>query len=342
MSQEAHTNQALAASLAALHEAAKAAAAADAELINSTRGLEVTRTALRGHPKAVQMPALALLEGAQREKAMSQRDARDVLRAAQQQAERAADALRTHRTEWHELHTRGYEIEKQGKHNIEVDPAAVNRDTMFEPIFNGSAPADGQSSHRLQGRRRKQSKSSSVVEDVASFQKQAQSLVDRRGWSRTSCRTGREDMKTAKDAYALRSVAACADAMRFVSRGPVQQGCTDHHCKGGCEKQRWHGDAAPPQAFHDAAVWAQWCRERGNPSRVGEDEPVPRMPGWGDVPLVMLLATQDGTPFYVRPFDEGGEEVKLMLDAGDLIIFRGPRTIPILRTSRMRGQRNDV
>ena len=63
---------------------------------------------------------------------------------------------------------------------------------------------------------------------------------------------------------------------------------------------------------------------------MGKDEPLPPMPAWGDVPLVMLLATQDGTPFYVRPFDMEGKEVKLTLDAGDLIIFRGPHSIPLL------------
>ena len=96
----------------------KAAATADAELTNSTTSLEVTRNALKGQPKAVQtpaQPALALLEDRKREKAILQRNAHVAVTAAQQQTERATDALRTHKNEWMGLNTLGYEIEKQEK-----------------------------------------------------------------------------------------------------------------------------------------------------------------------------------------------------------------------------------
>ena len=44
---------------------------------------------------------------------------------------------------------------------------------------------------------------------------------------------------------------------------------------------------------------------------------------WGDAHLSMLVSLQDNTKLVVYPFDKGGEEVPLTLNAGDIVIFRG-------------------
>jgi hypothetical protein len=44
---------------------------------------------------------------------------------------------------------------------------------------------------------------------------------------------------------------------------------------------------------------------------------------WGDAHLVMLTALQDETPLPYYPFDKGGEEEIVMLNAGDTFVFRG-------------------
>eukprot|EP00966_Prymnesium_polylepis_P220334 5096810-Prymnesium_polylepis.1 len=76
--------------------------------------------------------------------------------------------------------------------------------------------------------------------------------------------------------------------MRFVARGSRRRyGCTQEGCKGGCTKQRFHGDAADPKQF----------------LRIG----VPL----ADVPLVMLYACEDNTPLHVKPFDPDVEETIL-------------------------------
>lgn len=97
----------------------------------------------------------------------------------------------------------------------------------------------------------------------------------------------------------LSSVADCKDAMQHVSRGQPRYGCKKHGCQGGCAKQRFHGDSTFPRKYLDEGV------------------------PWGDVPLVMFLATEDDTRLHVRPFDKDGAEETVTLNAGDLVIFRG-------------------
>jgi hypothetical protein len=319
--------QELAAALAALRVCTSTTAAAAKEAADAAKALDLTRTAMKGQLKAVQQAALGPLEAQQRDKAAAREAALAAEAAARQEAERAADALRTEWEQWKTIHTSGYVVETQEQHNVHVDTSTTSVSTKFEPIFNGGDPQIGESSHRLQGRLHKQS--GRVAEEIKTFEAQAQALLKRRGWHRTACRDGREAFKKAKDTYALRAVAACKDAMQFV--GPGQKasfGCTNGKCKQRCDKQRFHGDSAPPNAYHDQRVWAQWCRDERNPSRIADDETVPPLPAWADVPLVMLIATQNNTPFYVRPFDGGGKEEKLMLNAGDLIIFRGAQSPP--------------
>jgi len=234
--------------------------------------------------------------------------------------ESAVDAQRAHWEQWREIHTGGFTVLAEEDHGIPVDRDSIVQNTRFEPIFNESDVAIGQSSHRMHGRRHKQT--GRVLEDVKSFQKNAQDFLDRCGWSLTACSTGKEQRKSARDAYALFAAADCKDAMQFVLAGQrAKFGCTDASCPKRCTRQRFHGDAAPPRAFFDQDAWAQRCRDERNPQRVEEDQPIPPMPAWGDVPLVMLLATQDGTPFHVRPFN--GAEKTITLNAGDLVIFRG-------------------
>ena len=96
-----------------------------------------------------------------------------------------------------------------------------------------------------------------------------------------------------KDGYALHSVVDCKDAMPF---GGAKGGCK---CRSGCKAQSWHADS----------TWANTYRDAGVP--------------WGDVPLVVLQATQDDTPFHYHPF--GGERKTIILQANDLVIFRGAR-----------------
>ena len=233
-------------------------------------------------------------------------------------------ALELHRGQWELLHTRGYIIEKEEEHGIRVDRHSITSDsTKWEPTFNDSKP--DAASHQLQGRLNKQT--NQVMREIKLFEEGVQNLLKERGWDRT---TGPE-AKQAKDAYALRSVASCCDAMKFCNamkfggRGKGRSGCGSQ-CPGRCDKQRFHADSAPPNAFHDKQVWGEWCLDKGDPKRAKGRERVPPLPSWEDVPLVVLLSTQDNTPFYVRPFDKGGD-VRLVLDAGDLIIFRGESLI---------------
>ena len=320
----AKATQELTAALAALRVCTSTTAAVAKEAADAGKALDLTRTAMKGQLKAVQQAALGPLEAQQREKAAAREASLAAEAATRQEAERAADALRTDWEQWESLHTRGYVVEAQERHGIHVDTRTTPTSMKFEPIFNGGDPAVGESSHRLQGRTHRQS--GKVAEEIKSFERQSNELLDRRGWRRTACRDGREAFKKAKDTYVLRAVADCKDAMVFVKPGErARFGCTNGKCKRRCDRQRFHGDSAPPNAYHDEQVWAQWCRDERNPSRIAADETVPPLPAWADVPLVMLMATQDNTPFHVRPFDMGGEEVKLILNAGDLIIFRGIR-----------------
>uniref|UniRef100_A0A7S4JEM2 Uncharacterized protein n=1 Tax=Prymnesium polylepis TaxID=72548 RepID=A0A7S4JEM2_9EUKA len=312
----------LAASLTALRDAVKASEAAAKEAENATTALEVTRNAMKGKEKAVQRMALGMLEAQQREKVAAQEAVMAAAAVARKRVDCAVDALRTDWEQWELLHTRGYIVESQEQHGMHMDTEPIGKQTKFGPIFNDADLKVGQSSHRLQGRVHKQG--GRVVEGIKSFETQSNELLDRRGWRRTACHNGRESFKKPKDAYALRAVADCSDAMQFVGPGQKARfGCTNGKCKRRCDKQLFHGDSAPPNAFHDERVWAQWCRDERNPSRIDEDQAVPALPAWGDVPLVMLYATQHNTPFCVRPFNMGGKEIQLILNAGDLIIFRG-------------------
>jgi len=209
------------------------------------------------------------------------------------------NAMRGCAVEWTELHTRGFLVLPSGRHGLSLDPDQITAETtVFEPIFN--AVDSLFSSHRLQGRRA--ATGEGVSAEVARFEARAQAFLDTRRWSRTASGQGDEAFKRVTDGYALRAVISCKDAMQFMTppSRPAERGCLDKGCRGGCAKQRFHADSAAPKRYLDAEV------------------------PWGDVPLVMLLAIEDGTPFHVRPFDaEAGAELKLTLAKGDLVIFRG-------------------
>jgi hypothetical protein len=195
-------------------------------------------------------------------------------------AEAAAAALRS----------RGFFIENRQSHKIDVNDQEL-RKVDLEPIFNTDDPAEGDSSHRLQGRK----VGSRVSPEVKKFEQQANEYLDRRGLRRTASENKK---KTARAGNVLKSVASCSDAMQFVARGSRRYGCTQEGCKGGCTKQRFHGDAAYPKQF------------------LRNDVPL------ADVPLVILYACEDNTPLHVKPFDTDEEET-VILNAGDLIVFRG-------------------
>lgn len=223
--------------------------------------------------------------------------------AAQQRVDTAKSvdyALRGHQREWMELHTRGLTVVRRGEHDITVastadDVARLRRTAKRMPIFNKSNRV--KSSHRLQGR---ESTSGGVLEEMTSFEAQSNAFLDKRKWRRTASGDGNKAFKGAEDAYLLDSVADCKDAMHFVNTGSKPRyGCLEEGCKSGCSKQLYHGDSAHPKTYLDAGV------------------------PWGDVPLVMFLATEDDTKLHVRPFDKGGAEETITLNAGDLVIFRG-------------------
>jgi hypothetical protein len=190
------------------------------------------------------------------------------------------------------LNSRGFFIERKKSHKIAVDIEEL-RKVDLEPIFNSDDPEEGESSHRLQGRKL----GSRVSPEVKRFEQQANDYLDRRGLRRTAC----GKVKNARAANVLKSVKNCSDAMQFVTPGSRRRyGCTQRGCKGGCTKQRFHGDAAYPQQFLQDGV------------------PL------ANVPLVILYACEDNTPLHVKPFDTGVEET-ITLNAGDLVVFRGDR-----------------
>ena len=213
---------------------------------------------------------------------------------AQQRLEDALAAdfeLRGYGEEWTELHHRGLVRVKASAHEVRVDPDATRCDTKFEPIFNEPVEkGKGKWSHRLQGRAARGGGESA---EVLSFERQVTRFLDQRGWRRTASGVGSDAFKRVKDGYALHSVVDCKDAMPF---GGAKGGCK---CGAGCKAQRWHADSTKAGEYRDAGV------------------------PWGNVPLVVLQATQHNTPFHFQPF--GGERQTITLQANDLVIFRGAR-----------------
>ena len=199
--------------------------------------------------------------------------------------------MESRRGGWSALHQRGFVKFARAEHGIEVDAPALLKAARFEPIFNVLA-RDVASSHRLQGRDGRG--------EVARFEAQARAFLHRLGWLRTASGTGANAFKRTKDAYALLSVANCADAHQFrkAERGGHRRGCLAAGCPQYCERQAFHADAGAPRQFADARV------------------------PHGDVPLVALLATQPAE-LHVKPLDGAGKEETVALDAGDLLVFRG-------------------
>ena len=226
-------------------------------------------------------------ERAKREAVAAHADAQQRLEAALE----ADFALRGCGEEWTELHHRGLVRVEASAHDVRVDPVATRRDTKFEPIFNEPVEkGKGKWSHRLQGRAARGGGESA---EVLSFERQVTRFLDQRGWRRTASGVGTDAFKRVKDGYALHSVVDCKDAMPF---GGAKGRCK---CGAGCKAQSWHADSTKAGAYRDAGV------------------------PWGNVPLVVLQATQDNTPFHFQPF--GGERQTITLQANDLVIFRGAR-----------------
>lgn len=231
-------------------------------------------------------------------------------------AKAADDGLRSEG--WNELHSRGFVKVSQAEHGIGVDGKDAVNETAFMPIFNDTFNRSPEvASHRLQGRLAKDGRR--VSPQVQSFENEATAFLQRKRWLRTASGTGKKAFKRGIDAYVLRSVAACKDALKNSSaiRKP-QYGCTDKACPGGCAKQKSHGDAAYPRTYYDEEAWKHWFYEE---LKHPKSTPLPPLPPNGDVPLVALYATQEAK-LHVVPFDTGVEEV-VELEEGDLIVFRG-------------------
>ena len=291
----------LAEAMRALPQLEEALARAGAKLAMRKRASEAARGAakeLRADATPVERQAIQaeVKETADRVKE-TERAKREVVAAhadAQQQLEvaLAADfALRGCGEEWTKLHHRGLVRVEASAHDVRVDPVATRRDTKFEPIFNEPVEkGKGKWSHRLQGRAARGGGESA---EVLSFERQVTRFLDRRGWRRTASGVGSDAFKRVTDGYALHSVVDCKDAMPF---GGAKGRCK---CGAGCKAQSWHADSTKAGAYRDAGV------------------------PWGNVPLVVLQATQDNTPFHFQPF--GRERQTITLQANDLVIFRGAR-----------------
>ena len=291
----------LAEAMRALPQLEEALARAGAKLAMRKRASEAARGAakeLRADATPVERQAIQaeVKETADRVKE-TERAKREVVAAhadAQQQLDvaLAADfALRGCGEEWTELHQSGLVRVEASAHDVRVDPVATRRDTKFEPIFNEPVEkGKGKWSHRLQGRAARGGGESA---EVLSFERQVTRFLDQRGWRRTVSGVGTDAFKRVKDGYALHSVVDCKDAMPF---GGAKGRCK---CGAGCKAQSWHADSTKAGAYRDSGV------------------PL------GNVPLVVLQATQDDTPFHFQPF--GGERQTITLQANDLVIFRGAR-----------------
>ena len=300
--------QELAAAMAALTTAEKATENAQKAAATARAAVETVQSKMKGEAKEMKAAVLKPLREKRREQtaaATAASVAAEEARRRVEAAKEADNALRGQLGEWRALHTRGFVVEA-ASHAVTADPGAMLDSMAMEPIFNKRDPTVGESSHRLQGRKSKGRKKSESSE-IERFEQQSTAFLCERRWHRTASGSGGKAFKRVTDGYALHSVVQCEEAMQFVKPGAKPcYGCTNARCRergGGCEKQRYHGDSAHARFFLDAGV------------------------PWGDVPLVILLATQGDTPFYVRPFDTGVEE-RLVLNAGDLVIFRGACAAP--------------
>ena len=189
------------------------------------------------------------------------------------------------------LHTEGVVHIEKKDHEIREPPFATR--PKYVGIFNNDL--DDKFSHRLQARfiRGKE-----VDPEILDFEEDVhRELHDRRGWLRTSTGVGRNVFKEVCNGYKLKSVASCADAL---PRKKTSKQCT---CNNGCRMQLFHADS---------------CQ--------GEQLLKKNCP-WSDVPLVLIMARSDCTPFHYFPFGSD-EACTIVLMRGDILIFRGD-TFPL-------------
>ena len=196
-----------------------------------------------------------------------------------------SDTLQFER-EWTTLQTEGAVHIVRKNHTIGVPPFATQ--PKYVGIFNDNV-AD-EFCHRQQARF---IRDKVVDPEIIDFEGDVhRELHDRRGWLRTSSGTGRNVFKQVCDGYKLKSVASCYDALPWKR---TTRRCT---CENGCLAQLYHAES---------------CMEE---KLLKENCP------WADVPLVVLMARTDNTPFHYYPFGSD-EACTIILMKGDIVIFRG-------------------
>jgi hypothetical protein len=234
----------------------------------------------------------------------------DVERQLQTEARRklrwADIALRGDQTKFVESNTKGYTIFKRGEHSVRIpSPKTVANDVMiWTSVFNRGVGKKSPKPSQGMGGRWQGRKTANPSVDAPSIVDMESDVLEWLGqdglnWLMTASGEVGTAQKTVEAHALLRGVAADIGAKEQYSGKPARDA-------GG-----WFVNATTPQQkpIHADSCWPN--------SHAKEDAP------WGDAHLSMIISLQDGTQLIVCPFDKGGEEVTLTLNAGDIVIFRG-------------------
>ena len=292
--------------------ATKAVRLADADLEYAATTLSLAQGQIAKEQKDTHRPPDARVAQQRRWVETAEQWAPKVDAARQLQTEarrklRSVDiALRGDQTKFVELNTKGHTIFKQGEHSVRIPSSktVAHEVTIWNSLFNRGVDKNSpKPSHGMGGRweGRKTQNPSVDAPSIVDMESDVLEWLGQGGlnWLMTASGEVGTAQKTVKAHALLRGVAADMGAKEQYSGKPSRDA-------GG-----WFVNAATPQQkpIHADSCWPN--------SHAKEDAP------WGDAHLSMIIALQDGTNLIVYPFDKGGEEVTLTLNAGDIVIFRG-------------------
>ena len=220
---------------------------------------------------------------------------------------RPADvALRGEQARYAQLHARGYVAFARGEHGVRIPSAETVAGEVgsWTAVFNKGIDKKSKPPGRGEGGRWQGRKTASPGVDAPSITAVESDVREWLGpdglnWLATASGEAGGAQKTVEAHAMLRGVEAAVGANGQYSGKPVRDG-------GGR-----FVDATTPQ---QRPIHADACAPN---SHAKDGAP------WGDAHLSMLVSLQDNTKLVVYPFDKGGEEVPLALNAGDVVIFRG-------------------
>ena len=220
---------------------------------------------------------------------------------------RSADvALRGEQGRFAQSHTRGYTTFTRGEHGVRIpSPETVASEVgNWTAVFNRGVDKKSIQPKRGEGGRWQGRKTANPGVDAPSITAMESDVREWLGpdglnWLATASGEVGSAQKTVEAHAMLRGVEAAVGAHGQYSGKPVRDG-----------DGRFVNATTPQQR----PIHADSCEPN---SHAKDGAP------WGDAHLSMLVSLQDNTKLVVYPFDKGGEEVPLTLNAGDVVIFRG-------------------